>query len=194
MAGHSTSLVLGRRRVADVPYGRGTGAADDVSVTLAAGPSGRQLATLKERRCSATFAAGPPARRRATYRARRYFVMQVGEPWAGAAARKLLRVTIHPTEEARIARMTESHQLGWGGDHVGKLVKLRNAVRILAEGFKKPADRLEQATLCLSTLQPQDFPEPLRKLAARVLSLRRNAVVEHAGSYPYLPLRRHDAR
>jgi len=104
-----------------------------------------------------------------------------GRPFADRACAAIFHFSSN--EEALIAHMT--HQLGWGGDHVGKLVKLQNAVRILAEGFKKPADRLEQATLCLLTLQPQDFPEPLRKRAARVLSLRGNAVVKHAGTCPY---------
>jgi hypothetical protein len=61
--------------------------------------------------------------------------------------------------------MTKSHQLGWDGDHVGRLSRLQTAVRILAEGRGKTSDRLERATNALATLRPEDFPEELRKRA-----------------------------
>jgi hypothetical protein len=73
---------------------------------------------------------------------------------------------------------------GWGGDHVGKLMRLQTAVRILAEGRGKTAERLERATYPLVTLFPGDFPQHLRNRARRVLSLR-GKYVFHAGSESY---------
>src|SRR5580704_2175371 len=80
--------------------------------------------------------------------------------------------------------MTKSHELGWGGDHVGKLSRLQTAVRILGEGRGKTSDRLERATYALATLRPEHFPEGLRKRATRVLSLRGNAAA-HVGDFTY---------
>lgn len=71
--------------------------------------------------------------------------------------------------------MIDDPQLGWSGDHVGILCRLQIAVRVLAEGRGKTADRLERATLPLIGLRPENFPEIMRKRAARVLALRGNA-------------------
>ena len=73
---------------------------------------------------------------------------------------------------------------GWGGDHVGKLLKLQTAVRILAEGRGKTADRIERATGALIGLLPQDFPERIRKRATKVLGLRGSAAA-HLEDFTY---------
>jgi hypothetical protein len=73
---------------------------------------------------------------------------------------------------------------GWGGDHVGKLVRLQTAVRILAEGRGTTAERLERATYSLVTLFERDFPEHLRNRAKVVLELR-SKYVFHAGDESY---------
>jgi hypothetical protein len=78
--------------------------------------------------------------------------------------------------------MRDDH--GWGGDHVGKLHKLQTAVRILAEGDGKTAERLNRATYPLVTLFPRDFPAQLRERATRVLELREKYVF-HAGDESY---------
>jgi hypothetical protein len=65
---------------------------------------------------------------------------------------------------------------GWGGDHAGKLSKLQTAVRVLAEGRGRTAERLENATYPLVMLSPRDFPEHLRNRATRVLGLRQKYV------------------
>jgi hypothetical protein len=80
--------------------------------------------------------------------------------------------------------MTNDPQLGWGGDHVGKLSRLQTAVRILAEGQGKTAERLEKATYALATLLPRDFPERLRERATKVLQLREDAA-DHGGNYTH---------
>src|SRR5258708_4449044 len=72
----------------------------------------------------------------------------------------------------------------WGGDHVGKLLKLQMALRVLAEGRGKTAKRLEQATYKLVGLLPRDFPKHLRNRATRVLELR-SKYVFHAGDESY---------
>jgi hypothetical protein len=74
--------------------------------------------------------------------------------------------------------------IGWGGDHVGKLSKLRTAVRMLAEGRGKTAERLEKSTYALIGLRPTDFPDRIRNLANRALSLR-GKYVFHAGDSSY---------
>lgn len=73
---------------------------------------------------------------------------------------------------------------GWGGDHVGKLTRLQTAVRALAEGRGKTAQRLEKATYPLVTLLERDFPEHLRNRAKIVLELR-SKYVFHAGDESY---------
>jgi hypothetical protein len=73
---------------------------------------------------------------------------------------------------------------GWGGDHVGKLHRLQTAVRILAEGRGKTAERLEKATYALVGLFPTDFPEQLRNRAESILGLR-GKYVFHAGDLSY---------
>jgi hypothetical protein len=74
---------------------------------------------------------------------------------------------------------------GWGSDHVGKLIRLQKAVRILAEGKGTMAQRLQIATYPLITLFPDDFPKHLRKRATKVLELR-SKYVFHAGDESYL--------
>src|SRR5687767_14703181 len=80
--------------------------------------------------------------------------------------------------------MTNSHVSGWGGDHVGKLVKLQAAVRTLAEGGGNFRDRMERATESLIRLRVEDFPAILRTRAERVLALRANAVLR-IGDYTH---------
>jgi|SRR5262249_21565233 len=77
--------------------------------------------------------------------------------------------------------MPKRVNLGWGGNHVGKLHTLQTAVRILAEGRGKTAGRLEKATFALVGLRPEDFPPKLRKLAKKVLALRGNAAAHIYG-------------
>ena len=72
--------------------------------------------------------------------------------------------------------MADHPDLGWT-DPVGRLVKLQTAVRILAEGRGKTANRLEKATDALMLMQPEDFPAHIRNRASKVLSLRRNAAI-----------------
>jgi hypothetical protein len=73
---------------------------------------------------------------------------------------------------------------GWGGDHVEKLMRLKRAVRILAEARRKITDRLQQATYPLVTLFPTDFPQHLRNQATRVLEFREKYVF-HLGDKSY---------
>jgi hypothetical protein len=60
--------------------------------------------------------------------------------------------------------------LGWGGDHVGKLEAFRAAIRILAGGGRV-RDRYDRATACLVTYW--DVPERLRPALKRVREARR---------------------
>lgn len=78
--------------------------------------------------------------------------------------------------------MTVDH--GWGGDHVGKLIRLQAAVRSLAEGRGKTSERLEKATYPLMGLFERDFPDHLRNRAKVVLELR-SKYVFHAGDESY---------
>ena len=64
--------------------------------------------------------------------------------------------------------------LGWT-DHVGRLIRLQTAVKILAEGRGKTAERMEKATFALMMIRPEDFPTGLRNRAEKVLNLRLNA-------------------
>jgi hypothetical protein len=80
------------------------------------------------------------------------------------------------------ANMSQS-DLGWT-DHVGRLDRMRTAVRILAESRGKTADRMEKATYALCTIRPEDFPMGLRNRAEKVLSLRGN-VARAIGDYTY---------
>ena len=73
---------------------------------------------------------------------------------------------------------------GWGGDHVGKLLRLRTAVKQLAESKGKLNDRLQRSTYALFTLQPRDFPTNLQNRATNVLALRLKYVF-HAGGDSY---------
>jgi hypothetical protein len=73
---------------------------------------------------------------------------------------------------------------GWGGDHVGKLLRLQTAVKTLAEGRGTTAERLEKATYPLATLFPKDFPTHLHSCATRVLEFREKYVF-HAGDESY---------
>jgi hypothetical protein len=73
---------------------------------------------------------------------------------------------------------------GWGGDHVGKLHRLQTAVRILAEGRGKTAERIAKATEALIGMSPRDFPQHLRNRAIKVTSLRGNAAA-HVGNFTY---------
>jgi hypothetical protein len=83
---------------------------------------------------------------------------------------------------------------GWGGDHVGKLLSLQTAVRHLAEGQGKTADRLQKATYALLRLFPEHFPEHLRHRATRVLEFCRKYVF-HAGDESYFhPVKRGDKK
>lgn len=87
--------------------------------------------------------------------------------------------------------MTDGH---WGGDHVGKFLRLQTAVKILSEGKGKTTDRLQRATYPLVTLLPRDFPEDLRSRAIRVLDLREKYVF-HAGDSSYFhPVKPEDRR
>jgi hypothetical protein len=73
---------------------------------------------------------------------------------------------------------------GWTSDHVGTLSKLQTAVRIMAEGKGKTAERLEKATYALATLDLRNFPEHCRNRATRVLAFR-GKYVFHAGGSSY---------
>jgi hypothetical protein len=73
---------------------------------------------------------------------------------------------------------------GWGGDHVGKLLRLQTAVKQLAESKGKLNDRLQRSTYALATLLPRDFPKHLQNRAANVLALR-GKYVFHAGGDSY---------
>jgi len=61
--------------------------------------------------------------------------------------------------------------LGWGGDHGGKLIALQAAIKHLS-GSGKVRDRLANATFCLVTYSERDFPEPLRPAFTRILEAR----------------------
>jgi hypothetical protein len=74
--------------------------------------------------------------------------------------------------------------LGWGGDHVGKLHRLQIAVSHLAQGKGKTSQRLEKATYALIGLFPKDFPKYLQNRAENVLGLRLKYVF-HAGDDSY---------
>jgi hypothetical protein len=54
--------------------------------------------------------------------------------------------------------MEDDPYLGWTSDHVGRLERLRDAVRILAEGHQKFRDRIDEATFALVHLDPMTFP------------------------------------
>ena len=58
--------------------------------------------------------------------------------------------------------MAKDPYLGWTSDHVGTLTRLQTAVRILAEGRGKTADRLNKATYALVALRAENFPKHLR--------------------------------
>ena len=87
--------------------------------------------------------------------------------------------------------MSDTDDLGWGGDHVGKLNRLQTAVKLLAQCRGKTSERLEKATYALVGLFPRDFPKHLQNRARNVLGLREKYVF-HAGgdSYFYSVLRR----
>jgi hypothetical protein len=65
--------------------------------------------------------------------------------------------------------------LGWTSDHVGKLERLRYAVRILAEGHKKFRDRIDEATHALIIFDPKDFPAHQRPRLERIFLARQKA-------------------
>lgn len=73
---------------------------------------------------------------------------------------------------------------GWGGDIVGKFLRLQTAMRVLSVGKGPHRERLNLATYPLATLSPRDFPQHLRNRAEGVLSLRGNYVY-HAGDESY---------
>jgi hypothetical protein len=81
---------------------------------------------------------------------------------------------------------------GWGGDHVGKLLRLQTAVRILAEGQRKTTERLQRATYALATLSPTDFPQHLRNPATRVLEFRKKYVFHAGGESYFHPVKPND--
>jgi hypothetical protein len=72
--------------------------------------------------------------------------------------------------------MENDPDLGWTSDHVGRLERLRDAVRILAEGHKKFCDRIDNATYALAHFDPIDFPAHLRPRIERIHRARRRAV------------------
>ena len=74
--------------------------------------------------------------------------------------------------------------MGWGSDHIGKLLKLQKVVMILAKASGKTTQRLNKATYILTGLFPRDFPEHVRQRAQNVLSLREKYVF-HAGGDSY---------
>lgn len=74
--------------------------------------------------------------------------------------------------------------MGWGSDHVGKLLKLQKVVMILAKASGKTAQRLNEATYILTGLLPRDFPAHLQERAGNVSSLR-GKYVYHAGGDSY---------
>jgi hypothetical protein len=72
--------------------------------------------------------------------------------------------------------MENDPDLGWTSDHVGRLERLRDAVRILAEGHKKFRDRIDKATSALVHFDPEDFPAHLRPRLERIHRARRKAM------------------
>src|SRR5262249_13434149 len=73
--------------------------------------------------------------------------------------------------------MENDPDLGWTSDHVGSLERLRDAVRILAEGHKKLDDRIDKATYALVHFRPKDFPAHLRPRIQRIHHARRRAAM-----------------
>jgi hypothetical protein len=71
--------------------------------------------------------------------------------------------------------MGDDPYLGWTSDHVGKLEKLRSAVRILAEGHKKFRDRIDEATFALIRLDANGLPAHLRSRFERIHRARLKA-------------------
>lgn len=67
--------------------------------------------------------------------------------------------------------MNDTDDLGWGRDHVEKLIRLRSAIRRLAGGGKI-RDRFDAATSYLTTYSERDFPEHLRPVFARIMDAR----------------------
>jgi len=81
--------------------------------------------------------------------------------------------------------MENDPDLGWTSDHVGMLERLRDAVRILAEGHKKFYDRIDKATYALVHFRrPEDFPAHLRPRFERIHHARRRATIMGRGSIP----------
>jgi hypothetical protein len=60
---------------------------------------------------------------------------------------------------------------GWGGDHVGKLLALKAAMKHLC-GVGKIRERFDHATFPLVTYQERDFPEALRPAFRRIIDAR----------------------
>jgi hypothetical protein len=67
--------------------------------------------------------------------------------------------------------MTDMDDLGWGGDHHEKLLRLQTAVKQLGEG-SKVKDRFDKATFCLTGYLERDFPEHLRSAFTRIMDAR----------------------
>jgi hypothetical protein len=71
--------------------------------------------------------------------------------------------------------MGDDPYLGWTSDHVGKLERLRSAVRVLAEGHKKFNDRIDEATFALIRLDANGLPAHLRSRFERIHRARLEA-------------------
>jgi hypothetical protein len=67
--------------------------------------------------------------------------------------------------------MNQTDDLGWGGDHAEKLLRLQSAIRGLGEG-SRVTDRFERATFCLTSYSEKDFPEHLRPAFTRIMDAR----------------------
>jgi hypothetical protein len=79
-------------------------------------------------------------------------------------------------------------QLRWT-DPTGQLVRLREAVKILAEGRGKTADRVERATGAILTMFPEAFPPRLRNRATKVRTLRANAALAGGAHFRFNELK-----
>jgi hypothetical protein len=74
--------------------------------------------------------------------------------------------------------------LGWGGDHGGKLKALQTAIRILAGGGTV-RDKFDNATSCLVRYVETDFPEALRPAFKRIIGARRRSRRDVSPTYRF---------
>ena len=72
--------------------------------------------------------------------------------------------------------------LGWGGDHVGKLKALQTAIRILAGGGTV-RNRFDRATFCV--VNYWDVPNPLRPALQRIRDGRRRCRRKVSATHAY---------